>query len=234
MLDSLITSPFLWLTLTIGIFLFASSLYEKWSIPLFNPLIFTILMMILLLILGDISYETYQSGGKLIALFVKPATVALAIILEKNFIYLKKYYRAIFIGITSGVILHTLMIVGFGLFFKLDGRMVATLIPKSITIAIAVSVSESLDGIVSLTVAIVVLTGIIGTILAPLIFKIAKIKNPVAQGVALGSSSHALGTAKAIELGEVQGAMSALSIIVTGIVMVVLVPFTQFFIGYFF
>lgn len=227
MLDNLLVSPFLWITLTVGFYLIAASLYKKWPIPLFNPLLFSIVMMIGLLLITKIPYQTYQSGGQLIAFFVTPATVALAIKLEKNFVYLKKYYVAILTGIVSGVIFHTLMIFAFGLLFKFDVQMVATLFPKSITTAIAVGVSESLGGIVSLTVAVVVFTGIVGGVIAPALFKLAKIDDPVAQGVALGSSAHAMGTAKAIELGEVQGAMSGLSIVVTGIVIVTLAPFAQ-------
>lgn len=234
MIDHLIDSPFLWITLTVGIFIFAGKLHKKWPIPLFNPLLFTIFTVILLLTTANIPYESYQSGGKIIGIFVTPATVALAIKLEKNFIYLKKYYRAILTGIISGVFLHTLMIFMFGFIFNYDTEMVGTLFPKSITTAIAVGVSESLGGVVSLTVAVVVFTGIVGAVIGPSIFKFAKIDNPVAQGVAFGSSAHAMGTSKAIEIGEVQGAMASLSIVVTGIVVVVLAPFVEPLIQLFF
>lgn len=234
MIDLLIESPFLWITLTIGIFIFAGKLHEKWPIPLFNPLLFTIFSIIILLVFMNIPYETYQSGGKLIGIFVTPATVALAIKLEKNFIYLKKYYRAILTGIISGVILHTLMIFIFALVFNFDTQMVGTLFPKSITTAIAVGVSESLGGVVSLTVAVVVFTGIVGSVIGPTILRLAKVDNPVAQGVAFGSSAHAMGTAKAIEMGEIQGAMSSLSIVLTGIVVVLLTPIVSPLIELFF
>lgn len=234
MIDHLVDNPFLWITLTIGIFLFASKLHKKWPIPLLNPLLFTIFTMIILLTTTNIPYESYQSGGKLIGIFVTPATVALAIKLEKNFIYLKKYYRAILIGIISGVILHTIMIFIFGFIFNYDTKMLGTLFPKSITTAIAVGVSESLGGVVSLTVAVVVFTGIVGAVIGPSILKFAKIDNPVAQGVAFGSSAHAMGTSKAIEIGEVQGAMASLSIVITGIVVVVLAPFVEPLIQLFF
>lgn len=234
MIDPLINSPFLWISLTLGIFLFAAGLHKKWPIPLFNPLLFTIFAMILLLLTAKIPYETYQSGGKLIGIFVTPATVSLAIKLEKNFIYLKKYYRAILTGIVGGVLLHTLLIFLFAFLFNYDTEMVGTLFPKSITTAIAVGVSESLGGVVSLTVAVVVFTGIVGAVIGPSILKFAKIDNPVAQGVAFGSSAHAMGTSKAIEMGEVQGAMSGLSIVITGIVVVILAPFAELLIQLFF
>jgi predicted murein hydrolase (TIGR00659 family) len=227
MIDNLLASPYLWLSVTIGFYLLAAQLKKKWDTPLFTPLLFAIVVIILLLLVLDIPYETYEAGGSFISIFVTPATVALAIKLEKNYVYLKENYQAILTGIFSGVLFHTIMIFGFGLLFQFNEEMVATLFPKSITTAIAVGVSESLGGIVSLTVAVVVFTGIIGAVIAPAIFKIGKITDPVAQGIAMGSSAHAMGTAKAIEIGDVQGAMSGLSIVVTGIVVVVLAPFAQ-------
>lgn len=143
-----------------------------------------------------------------------------------NFVYLKKHYTAILTGIFSGVIFHTIMIYAFALLFRFDQSIAATLIPKSITTAIAVGVSGSLDGIVSLTVALVVFTGVTGAVVGQTVFKLFNITDSVAQGVALGSSSHAMGTAKAIEMGDVQGAMSGLSIVVTGIIVVILAPLT--------
>lgn len=227
MLSNVIESPFLWISLTVGLYLLSARLKAKWpKNPLFTPLVFAIVALILILVFLDIPLETYKNGGQFLSLFVTPATVALAIKLEQNFVYLKKYYPAILTGIFSGVIFHTVMIYAFSMLFGFEEEMGATLIPKSITTAIAVGVSDSLGGIVSLTVAVVVFTGVIGAMIGPTIFKLFNITDPVAQGVALGSSSHAMGTAKAIELGEVQGAMSGLSIVVTGITVVILVPFT--------
>lgn len=227
MLDSILNSPMLWITITVGLYLLAGKLKGKWPTnPLFTPLVFAIIVIIILLLVADIPQETYNRGGQFFSLFVTPATVALAIKLEKNFVYLKKYYTAILTGIFSGVLLHMMMIYAFGLLFRFDLEMIATLIPKSITTAIAVGVSGSLGGIVSLTVAVVVFTGVIGAVAGPAVFKFAKIVDPVAQGVAMGSSSHAMGTTKAIELGDVQGAMSGLSIVVTGVIVVILAPLT--------
>ncbi|RGI28947.1 MULTISPECIES: LrgB family protein [Enterococcaceae] len=227
MLSNVLESPFLWISLTVGLYLLAGQLKEKWpKNPLFTPLVFAIVALILILVFMDIPLDTYKKGGQFLSLFVTPATVALAIKLEQNFVYLKKYYPAILTGIFSGVIFHTVMIYAFSLLFGFEREMGATLIPKSITTAIAVGVSDSLGGIVSLTVAVVVFTGVIGAMMGPTIFKWFNITDPVAQGVALGSSSHAMGTAKAIELGEVQGAMSGLSIVVTGLTVVALAPFT--------
>lgn len=220
----MINHPFLWITLTIGVYLTGAGLQKKFRSPLLNPLLLSIIAIILLLLIFDLPYEAYEDGGSIINLFVTPATVALAIKLEKNFIFLKENYKAILIGVFSGVLFHTLLIFLFGWLYSYDAEMVSTLFPKSITTAIAVGVSGSMEGIVSLTVAVVIFTGIIGAVIAPYVFKLAKIDDPVAQGIAIGSSAHAIGTTKAIEMGDVQGAMSGLAIVVTGIVVVLLAP----------
>lgn len=226
MLNQIINLPLFWIFITLLFYKFAGYLMKKWSNPLFTPLLFSIILIILILLFFDIDLEVYNRGGQYFSFWITPATVALAIKLEKNFIYLKKYYKEVLTGILMGLLFHTSMVYFMAYFFKFDYQIVASIIPKSITTAIAVGVSESLGGIVSLTVAMVVFTGIFGTLIAQPLFKILKITNPVAQGVALGSSSHAMGTTKAIELGEVQAAMSSLSLVVTGIVVVILAPFT--------
>ena len=227
MLSKLATSPFLWISLTAGLYLLGGKLKAKWPLnPLFNPLVFSITIIIGILMLFNIPLETYEQGGQLFSLLITPATVALAIKLEQNFEYFKKYYPAILVGILTGVIFHTAMIYFFSILLKLDKNLVMTLIPKSITTAIAVDVSSALGGIVSLTVAVVVFTGVVGSLVGPWILKVFNITDPVAQGVAFGSSAHAVGTSKAIELGEIQGAMSGLSIVITGITVVILAPLT--------
>lgn len=227
LLNTLIDSAYLWVTLTIGFFVLAAQIHKRIPIPLFNPLLFSIVMIIVLLLITEIPYSTYEAGGRVIAIFVTPATVSLAIKLEKNIIHLQKNVKAILTGIFSGVVLHTIMIGIFGILFRFDLAMAGTLFPKSITTAIAIGVSESLGGHVSLTVAVVVFTGIIGAVIGPSIMKWTGITDPVAQGIAMGSSAHAMGTSKAIEMGAVQGAMSGLSIVVTGITVVILAPIAQ-------
>lgn len=225
MLAALAENPFFGIVVSFSFFLLGAMLHRRWPNPLFTPLVFAIISIILLLLLTDIPYESYNVGGSFINLWITPATVALAIKLEKNFDYLKKYYPAILSGIALGVVFHTAILLAVSILFRFSPDMVATLFPKSVTTAIALGVSESMGGIVSLTVAIVVFTGVLGTIVGPPVFALLKITDPVAQGVALGSSSHAMGTAKAIEMGDVQAAMSGLSIILTGIIIVILAPF---------
>ena len=227
MIDQLLANPYLWVSVTAGFYIIAVCLQRKFKSPLLNPLLVSIVMIIGLLCITGISYETYEGGSKFISIFVTPATVSLGIMLEKSFIHLKKYYKDILIGIFLGILFHTCMLFLFGLLFHFDAEMMATLFPKSITTAIAVDVSDSIGGLVSFTVTIVVFTGVVGSVIAPYIFKIGKITDPVAQGVALGSSSHAVGTTKAIEIGEIQGAMSGVSIVVTGLMVVVLAPIVK-------
>lgn len=226
MIEELVSNPLFWLFITIAFYKFASYLMKRWPNPLFTPLIFSITAIILILLYFDIPLEQYNKGGQFLTMWITPATVALAIKLEQNFDYLVKYYKAVLIGIVMGVLFHTVTVYLFALLFHFNEQVVASIIPKSITTAIAVGVTESLGGIVPLTVAIVVFTGVFGTLIASTIFKLFKISNPIAQGVALGSSSHAMGTTKAIELGDIQAAMSSLSLVVTGIVVVILAPFT--------
>ncbi|CAM3593024.1 LrgB family protein [Erysipelothrix urinaevulpis] len=228
MLKPLLSSPFLWLSLTAGLYLLAAKLSKKRpKFVLFNPLVFSIISIIIILLVFDIPIEKYEKNTSVLSLFITPATVALAVKLEQNYDQLRKYWKAILIGIASGVLFHTGLIYGLALSLDFDHVMVATLLPKSITTAIAVDVSTSLGGIPSLTVAVVVFTGVIGGIIGPPLFKLFKINDEVAQGVALGSSAHAMGTAKAIELGDVQGAMAGLSIVITGITVVLLSPLTK-------
>lgn len=226
MFETIIKSPALWITMTVGLYLLGDFLKQKWPNPFFNPLFFGTLALILILLIFDIPIETYDAGGQVVSLFITPATVALAIKLDENFDYLKDHYLAILTGIVLGVLFHTVILYILALLFRFQPDIVATLIPKSITTAIAVGVSENLGGIVPLTVAVVVFTGIFGATFGKEILRLADITDPLAQGVALGAASHAMGTARAIELGDLQGAMSALTIVVTGITVVALAPLT--------
>lgn len=229
-----VQNPLFGISLSLGFFVLGGQLHKKWPIFIFNPLLFSVYSIIILLIITKIPYENYAEGGKYLSIWITPATVSLAIKLEMNFVYFKRYYPAIITGILLGFIFHTFLIIGFGLFFNFDAQMMLTLYPKPITTAIAIGVSNSLGGIVSLTVAIVVVTGILGQVFGEQIIQFLNITNPVAQGVAMGSSSHAMGTSKAIQMGEVQGAMSGLSIVLTGITVVLLAPLSEKLIVFFF
>ncbi|WP_423189116.1 LrgB family protein [Alkalibacterium sp. f15] len=234
MIQELASNPFFGIVLSVVLYLIGQKLHTRWPIPIFTPLVFAILSIIVILLVMGTPYEVYNEGGRFINIWITPATVALAIKLEKNFEHLRSNLVAIISGISIGVVFHTLLIVLLSLTFQFNEELAATLFPKSVTTAIALGVSESLGGIASLTVAVVVFTGVLGAVAGPSLFKWLNITDPVAQGIAMGSSSHAMGTSKAIEMGDVQGAMSGLSIVLTGIAVVIIAPFGLYIIQLFF
>jgi putative effector of murein hydrolase len=172
------------------------------------------------LLVLDVDYATYNEGAKYISYFLTPATVSLAIPLYRQMTLLKKYPVAIFGGVSAGVLTTMVTIFLLSLLFDLTHEQYVTLLPKSITTAIGMGVSEKMGGIVTLTVVSISVTGIFGTIMAEGILKLFKITDPIAKGLAIGTSAHALGTTKAMEMGEIEGAMSSLSIVVAGILSV--------------
>lgn len=194
----------------------------KWTIC--NPLLISIATVILILLLLDIPYESYNMGAKYLSYLLTPATVCLAIPLYEQVELLKKNSWAIGAGLVSGVLTSLLCIFVFSLVFGFSHEEYVTLLPKSITTAIGMGISEELGGYVTITVAVIIITGVIGNIFAESICRIFKIEEPVAIGIAIGASSHAMGTAKAMEIGEVEGAMSSLSIAVAGLLTVVAAP----------
>ncbi len=194
---------------------------KKFKSAIFNPLLISIVLTIVVLLLLDIDYSTYNEGGKYVGYLMTPATVCLAIPLYQQTELLKKNVKAIIIGIVSGVITSLFMVFVMSLMFSLTHEQYVTLLPKSITSAIGMGISEELGGYPNITLAIIVITGVIGNMIAEGVCKLFKITNPVAKGVAIGTSSHAAGTAKAIEMGEVEGAMSGLSIAVAGVITVI-------------
>lgn len=196
-------------------------LKKKLNVGLFNPLLISIAVTIIFLVLSHIDYDAYNEGARYLSWLLTPATVCLAIPLYEEFELLKSNVRAVMCGIISGVLTSLITILVLAMFFGLTHEEYVTLLPKSITTAIGMSVSEELGGYVTITVAVIIITGVIGNILAEFICKIFRIEEPIAKGIAIGSAAHAIGTAKAMEIGEVEGAMSSLSIAVAGILTVV-------------
>lgn len=196
-------------------------LKKKLNVGLFNPLLISIAVTIIFLVLAHIDYDAYNEGARYLSWLLTPATVCLAIPLYEEFELLKSNVRAVMCGIISGVLASLITILVLALFFGLTHEEYVTLLPKSITTAIGMGVSEELGGYVTITVAVIIITGVIGNILAEFICKIFRIEEPIAKGIAIGSAAHAIGTAKAMEIGEVEGAMSSLSIAVAGILTVV-------------
>ncbi len=211
--------------LTFATFEIGKMLNKKLKSPIANPLLISIALCILFLKVTGISYESYKQGGDFIMFFIAPATVAMVVDLYENLDELKKNLFPILIGTLLGSILAMLFI---AIFYKLAGfekSIIISSAPQSITTAIALALSEEYGGNPAITAVLVVLRGVTGAVIAPIIIKAFRIKNPTAQGVAIGTSSHAVGTSEARKIGEIQGAMSGLSIAVTGLVTVILMPF---------
>ena len=191
-------------------------LKKKFKSPLINPLLISIVLTIPALLLLHIDYK----GAKYLAWLLTPATVALAVPLYEQFDLLKHNAAAVIIGILAGVLSSLGSVLGLAALFGFSHEEYITFLPKSITTAIGMGVSEELGGIVSITAGVIIITGVLGNILAEVVLKVFRITEPVAKGIALGTSAHAIGTAKAMELGEAEGAMSSLSIAVSGIITV--------------
>ncbi len=215
------TSVFFGATLSVVAYVLGVALQKKFKIAVFNPLFLSILTVIAVLLCSGISYDTYNASAKYLSYFLTPATVCLAIPLYEQLALLKKNAAAIMLGILAGVISSALCVLALALIFTLPHDIYITLLPKSITSAIGMDLSQELGGIPSITVAVIILSGIVGNMLAPFFCRIFGIKHPVARGIAVGSSSHAIGTAKAIEMGEIEGAMSGLSVAVSGLLSVI-------------
>lgn len=197
-------------------------LRNKTKKAIFNPLLVSVILVIAFLLLFKIDYENYNHSAKYLSYLLTPATVSLAIPLYEKLDLLKKHFGAIIIGILSGVLTSLVSIWGMSVLFGLSRSEYVTLLPKSITTAIGIGVSEELGGYVSITATSIIITGILGNIIGEFICKCFRINNAISKGLALGTSSHAIGTSKAMELGEVEGAMSSLSIVVAGLLTVVL------------
>lgn len=214
-------SVFFGIALTLLTYEIGLVIKKKVKLAAANPLLISVILSVAFLLIFRIDYNSYAKGAKYISMLLTPATVCLAVPLYKQLNLLKKYPKAIFGGIIAGVITAMVSIFVLSLVFKLNHEQYVTLLPKSITTAIGMGISEKIGGIVTITVVVIVVTGILGNILAEAVCKIFKIEEPIAKGLAIGTSAHALGTSKAMELGEVEGAMSSLSIVVTGILTVI-------------
>ena len=185
-----------------------------------NPLLIAIVCVMGVLSAANVAYDTYNESAKYLSYLLTPATVALAVPLYQQLALLKKNFRAVMFGIVSGVLASLVGVLLLSVLFGLSHEQYVTLLPKSITTAIGMGVSQELGGISTITVAVIIITGILGNVIAEGVYRVFRIEEPVARGLALGTSAHAIGTAKAMEFGEVEGAMSSLAIAVAGLLTV--------------
>lgn len=202
----------------------AVQIRKKFPYPLFNPLLMSALISIAVLSLFHINFDTYNQGAQMITFLLTPSTVCLAVPMYKQSQILMKHLDAILLSLLSGCLAGLLSITVLCLLLNASHTLLFSLLPKSITTAIAIGVSELIGGNSTITVGMVIITGIFGAMIAKTVCHIFKINHPVAIGLALGNSAHAIGTAKAIEFGEIEGAMSSLSIVIAGIFTVVFAP----------
>ena len=215
------TSLFAGVTVSLVAYLLGMLLKKKFKLAILNPLLISIVLTIIVLVVADVDYDTYNKGASYLSWFLTPATVCLAIPLYEQWTLLKKNIAAVALGLTAGVITSLVTVLVLSVLMGLSHEDYVTLLPKSITTAIGMGLSEELGGIVTITVAVIIVTGVIGNMFAESICKLFHISDPVAKGVGIGSASHAMGTSKAMEMGEIEGAMSSLSIAVSGLMTVV-------------
>ncbi|MEG0295593.1 MAG: LrgB family protein [Clostridium sp.] len=197
---------------------------KKTKLDIFNPLLIAIALVIIFLLIFNIDVSDYSKGADFINMFLGPATIVLAVPLYKQLHSLKKYLIPILSGVFIGSVICIFSVIILCIVLKLDESIKVSLLSKSVTTPIGIEITNSLGGISSITILSIVLTGIVGSVIGPSICKVFKIKNEIAIGLALGTSAHAVGTSKALELGEVQGAMSSLSIGIAGLMTVFLAP----------
>ena len=218
----LLASPYFGIFLSIAAYALGCGLNRKFRTPLCNPLLIAIVLVVGVLLVFRIPYEDYNAGGEIVSLFLAPATACLAVGIYSKLAVLKKYWLPILVGAVAGSASSMLSVYALCRLLGLDEQLTVSLIPKSVTTPIAVGIVESAGGLTPITVVAVIVTGILGAILAPAMIRLFRISDSVAAGLAIGACSHAVGTSKAVELGEVEGAMSGLAIGVCGVVTVVL------------
>ena len=216
-MKELTQSPFFGITLTVVTYWLGMKIQKKVNVVLCNGLIIAVLLLVGVLVALDIPYEDYYQGGSVINMFMGPATACMAVTVYAKIDLLRKNWLPVLAGCLAGVAASVGSVLAMCRLFGLDAAMTASLLPKSVTTPIATAVSESHGGIVSITVAAVIFTGILGNLAAPYLIRLFRVKDPLAVGLGIGACSHAMGTAKALELGDTEGAMSGLAVGMCGI-----------------
>lgn len=223
-MSELISNPMFGILITLIAYEIGLYLQRRTGLAILNPLLISTILIILFLVITGIDYDSYNVGGKILTFFITPATVALALPLYRNFKLLVENLWPIFIGIIGGIIVNFISIYFLVKYTNLDMQLFYSLVPKSVTTPIGIELSSQIGGMPQITIAAIIISGLTGVIAGPIIFKVFKINDKVARGIAYGTTAHALGTTKAIEEGEVEGSMSGLSIGISGLLTAVIVP----------
>ena len=210
--------------LTLCIYLLSSAIQKKVKHPILNPILISILVIITILKASGISYASYMQSTILLSTLLTPSTLCFAVLLYEQYSLIKRYAKAIILGVFAGTLSCMLTIFLLCKLFDLDHTIYVTLLPKSITTAIGMTLSQMMNGYVPITIILIIITGIFGNMIGPGLCRLAGISNPIAQGAAIGTASHAIGTAKAMEINQIAGAVSSFSIILAGIFTVLLSP----------
>ncbi len=225
MINTVTANPLFGISLCLITFYLGDFINKKLKIQLLNSLVLSCAMCIAVLFVFNIPYDNFNNGAQFVNMMIIPTTAVLAVNIFEQRMVLKQYFWPVIIGCTVGAITSIVSVYAICRIFLLNSEVMASLLPKSTTTAIAVALAQGKGGIAAITALTVLLTGVFGAIIAPFIFKTFKIRNPVAQGIAIGASSHAFGTAKAVQMGDIQGSMSGIALSITGIATAVLMLF---------
>ena len=228
---TILNTPLFGLILTILSFEIGLFIFKKLKFPVLNPLLLGIVIAMSVISFFNIPLDYFRKGGDYITFLLAPATIALALPLYRQLEKLKKNLVPILIGSIVGAITAILSTILLGKLLGIDKMLLVSFMPKSITTPIGIELSKLLGGIPAITIFSILVTGISGNVFAPLVCKYFRIKHPVAKGIGIGISSHAVGTSKALEMGEIEGAMCALSIVIAGIITFIIAPIFIFLVG---
>ncbi|GFH40790.1 LrgB family protein [Lactococcus insecticola] len=223
-MSQVFANPLFGLTVSILAYFIAALIHRKWTNPATTPLLLAVLMIIIFLKLTGISYKDYYVGGSYLNTLIVPSTVALGIPLFQAFKLMKFHARSIITGVVVGAIVNTTLTALLAKAFGMNFFLAISLFPKSVTTAMAIGITGKMAGMTTITLVVVVATGILTSVIGPVLLDLFGIKDKVAKGVALGGTGHAIGTGAAMQLGQIEGAMAGLSIGVTGIVYVIVSP----------
>ena len=221
MLESIDIFPVL---LTLAAFQVGQLCQRKWKKPIFNPTLIGMILVVLFILITGMNADVYTAGMKKMSWLMTPATICLAIPMYEQFRVLKKSLKAILAGVCAGAVSCMLVITAAGLLLRFEQSILISMLPKSVTTAIGVSLSELFGGMGGVTTAMIIVTGIFGNMIGTVLCKLFGITDPISQGVAFGTSAHVIGTAKANELSQLTGAASSLSLVVAGLLTAVFMP----------
>lgn len=222
--DLLVSTTFFGVSISLLTYFFGVFLRKKFDYAIVNPLLISAILTMAFLLIFDVDYDTYNQGAQYLSIFLTPATICLAVPLYRQVQVLKQNVVTVIVPISCGIVAHAFTVITLSKLFEIDNVLLFSLMPKSVTTPIAVGICNELGGMEVVTIMGVMIAGITGAVFGPIICNLLGIKEPIAQGLGIGSASHAIGTSKALEMGEIQGAMSSLAIVVTAILNVVVVP----------